>query len=131
MDDSFEAGTRVRREVLGDAHVDRAAAATTPFTADFQDLVARYAWGGVWTRPGLDRRTRSVATLTALLALRHWDEFAMHVRAARTNGLSPQEIAEVILQSAVYCGVPVANHGFAVAQRVLDDLERESTQEER
>ena len=90
MDDSFEDGTRVRREVLGDAHVDRAAAATTPFTADFQDLITRYAWGGVWTRPGLDRRTRSVATLTALLALRHWDEFAMHVRAARTNGLSPQ-----------------------------------------
>lgn len=123
MDDTFEAGARVRREVLGDEHVDRAAAATTPFTADFQDLVTRYAWGEVWTRPVLDRRTRSVATLTALLALGHWGEFAMHVRAARTNGLSPDEIGEVILQSAVYCGVPVANHGFAVAQQVLEQEE--------
>lgn len=120
MDDPIEAGERVRRQVLGDAHVDRAAAATTPFTAAFQDLVTRYAWGGVWTRPGLDRRTRSVATLTALLALRHWDEFAMHVRAARRNGLTADEISEVILQSAVYCGMPVANHGFAVARQVLE-----------
>jgi len=121
--DVYEQGMKVRREVLGDAHVDRAEAARTPFTQDFQELITRYAWGSVWTRPGLDRRTRSVATLTALLALGHWEEFAMHVRAARTNGLTADEIAEVILQSAVYCGVPVANHGFAVAQRVLDLME--------
>lgn len=123
VSDPFGAGMRVRREVLGDAHVDRAEAGKTGFTEDFQELITRYAWGSVWTRPGLDRRTRSVATLTALLALGHWDEFAMHVRAARTNGLTSDEIGEVILQSAVYCGVPVANHGFAVARGVLDSLE--------
>ena len=123
MPDAYDDGLRVRREVLGDAHVDRAQQAATPFTADFQDLITRYAWGGVWTRPGLGRRERSIATLTALLALRHWEEFAMHVRAARTNGVSADEIGEVILQSAVYCGVPVANHGFTVAQQVLDALE--------
>ena len=92
-------------------------AATTPFTEDFQELITRYAWGGVWTRPGLDRRSRSVAVLTALIARGHWEELAMHVRAARTNGLSVDEIGEVILQAAVYCGVPAANHGFAVAQQ--------------
>jgi 4-carboxymuconolactone decarboxylase len=123
MPDAYDDGLRVRREVLGDAHVDRAQQGATPFTADFQDLITRYAWGGVWTRPGLGRRERSIATLTALLALRHWEEFAMHVRAARTNGLTTDEIGEVILQSAVYCGVPVANHGFAVAQQALDSLE--------
>lgn len=123
MPDAYDDGLRVRREVLGDPHVDRAQRETTPFTAAFQDLVTRYAWGGVWTRPGLGRRERSIATLTALLALRHWEEFAMHVRAARTNGLTADEIGEVILQSAVYCGVPVANHGFAVAQQALDSLE--------
>jgi 4-carboxymuconolactone decarboxylase len=123
MADSYEAGMRVRREVLGDAHVDRAQEGTTPFTADFQDLITRYAWGSVWTRPGLGRRERSIATLTAMLAMRNWDEFALHVRAARTNGLTADEIGEVILQSAVYCGVPVANHGFSVAQRVLESLE--------
>jgi 4-carboxymuconolactone decarboxylase/3-oxoadipate enol-lactonase/4-carboxymuconolactone decarboxylase len=118
--DPYDEGMRVRREVLGDAHVDRAEAGKTAFTEDFQELITRYAWGSVWTRPGLDRRSRSIATLTALLALRHWEEFAMHVRAARTNGLTPDEIGEVILQSAVYCGVPVANHGFAVARQVLE-----------
>ena len=123
MTETYDEGMRVRREVLGDEHVDRAEAGKTAFTEDFQALITRYAWGSVWTRPGLDRRTRSVATLTALLALRHWEEFAMHVRAARTNGLTPDEIGEVILQSAVYCGVPVANHGFAVARQVLDSLE--------
>ena len=112
-------GMRVRREVLGDTHVDRATAATTPFTEDFQDLVTRYAWGDVWSRPGLDRRSRSVAVLTALIARGHWDELAMHVRAARTNGLTVDEIGEVILQSAIYCGVPAANHAFAVAHEVL------------
>src|SRR6476659_7828472 len=114
---------KVRRDVLGDDHVDRAQAQTTPFTQDFQDLITRYAWGSVWTRPGLGRRERSVATLTALLALHHWDELAMHVRAARTNGLTADEIGEVILHAAIYCGVPVANHGLAVAQRVLDTME--------
>ncbi|GAA3141217.1 3-oxoadipate enol-lactonase [Nonomuraea roseoviolacea subsp. carminata] len=112
-------GTRVRREVLGDEHVDRAVARTTPFTRDFQDFITRYAWDGIWTRPGLDRRTRSCVTLTALAARGHLDELALHVRAALRNGLTPDEIAEVLLQTAVYCGVPAANAAFAVAQRVL------------
>jgi 4-carboxymuconolactone decarboxylase len=118
-DPVHEEGLRVRREVLGDAHVDRAVTQTDPFTSDFQDLITRYAWGSVWTRPGLDRRTRSVAVLTALIARGHWDELAMHVRAAVRNGLTPEEIAEVILQSAIYCGVPAANHAFAVARAAL------------
>jgi 4-carboxymuconolactone decarboxylase len=117
--DPYDDGMKVRREVLGDAHVDLAEAATTPFTQDFQELITRYAWGSVWTRPGLDRRTRSVAVLTALIALGHWEELAMHVRAARTNGLSEDEIAEVILQAGIYCGVPAANHAFAVARQAL------------
>jgi 4-carboxymuconolactone decarboxylase len=112
---------RVRREVLGDEHVDRAIERTTNFTADFQDLITRYAWGEIWARPGLDRRTRSCITLTALIALGHFDELAMHIRAARRNGLTQDEIKEVLLQSAVYCGVPAANHAFAVAQQVLDE----------
>jgi 4-carboxymuconolactone decarboxylase len=112
-------GMRVRREVLGDAHVDRAQARTTAFTADFQDFITRYAWGEIWTRPGLDRRTRSCVTLTALVAGGHLDELAMHVRGAVRNGLSADEIKEVLLQTAVYCGVPAANSAFAVAQRVL------------
>ncbi|WP_188187867.1 bifunctional 3-oxoadipate enol-lactonase/4-carboxymuconolactone decarboxylase PcaDC [Nonomuraea sp. SYSU D8015] len=114
-------GMRVRREVLGDAHVDRAIARTTPFTRDFQDLITRYAWGEIWTRPGLDRRTRSCVTLTALVAHGHLEELAMHVRAALRNGLTPDEIGEVLLQTAVYCGVPAANAAFAVAQRVLEE----------
>ena len=116
-------GEAVRRAVLGDAHVDRAAARTTGFTADFQDLITRYAWGEIWTRPGLDRRTRSCVTLTALVAHGHHDELAMHVRAALGNGLTRDEIGEVLLQCAVYCGVPAANSAFAVAQRVLADLD--------
>ncbi|GLW25953.1 4-carboxymuconolactone decarboxylase [Microbispora triticiradicis] len=116
---SDDDGMRVRREVLGDAHVDRAQAATTEFTADFQDLITRYAWGEIWTRPGLDRRTRSCVTLTALVARGQLDELAMHVRAARRNGLTTDEIKEVLLQTAIYCGVPAANAAFAVAQRVL------------
>lgn len=119
----YAEGMRTRRQVLGDAHVDRAEASKTTFTTDFQELITRYAWGSVWTRPGLDRRSRSVAVLTAMIALGHWEELAMHVRAARTNGLSPDEIAEVIIQAAVYCGVPAANHAFAVAQQVLGSLE--------
>ncbi|MBE3011686.1 4-carboxymuconolactone decarboxylase [Microbispora sp. NEAU-D428] len=116
---SYEDGMRVRREVLGDAHVDRAQARTTEFTADFQDLITRYAWGEIWTRPGLDRRTRSCVTLTALVARGQLEELAMHVRAARRNGLTTDEIKEVLLQTAIYCGVPAANAAFAVAQRVL------------
>jgi 4-carboxymuconolactone decarboxylase len=120
-DDTHENGMRVRREVLGDEHVDRAIAGTTGFTADFQDVITRYAWGEVWTRPGLDRRTRSCITLTALTALNHHEELAMHVRAALRNGLTPDEIGEVLLQAAVYCGVPAANRAFAVAQKVLQE----------
>jgi 4-carboxymuconolactone decarboxylase len=114
-----EEGMTVRREVLGDAHVDRAVAATTPFTAPFQELITRYAWGEVWSRPGLDRRTRSCVTLAMLVVLRCEDELAMHVRAALQGGLRPEEIQEVLLHAAVYAGVPAANAAFAVAQRVL------------
>ncbi|MFD4029809.1 4-carboxymuconolactone decarboxylase [Streptomyces sp. NPDC058637] len=116
------AGMAVRRAVLGDAHVDRAIARTTPFTARFQDFITRYAWGEIWAGDVLDRRTRSCITLTALVAGGHDDELAMHVRAAVRNGLTPQEIGEVLLQSAVYCGVPAANSAFAVADRVLAEL---------
>jgi 4-carboxymuconolactone decarboxylase len=112
----------VRRAVLGDEHVDRAVERTTPFTEAFQDFITRYAWGDVWARPGLDRRMRSAITLTALVALGREEELEMHVRAALRNGLTPDEIGEVLLQCAVYCGVPAANGAFAVAQRVLDDV---------
>ena len=118
-------GMRVRRDVLGEAHVDRAVAATTELTAPFQDLITRYAWGDVWSRDGLDRRTRSLVTLALLTALGHEKELAMHVRAALTNGVTEQEISEVLLHTAVYAGVPAANAAFAVAQSVLADLDRE------
>jgi 4-carboxymuconolactone decarboxylase len=118
---SDDDGMRVRREVLGDEHVDRAAERTTDFTRDFQDLITRYAWGEIWARPGLDRRTRSAITLTALVARGHWEELAMHVRGARRNGLTDDELKEILLQCAIYCGVPAANHAFAIAQRVLDE----------
>jgi 4-carboxymuconolactone decarboxylase len=121
--DAHERGMKVRREVLGDAHVDEAVASTTGFTADFQDLITRYAWGEIWARPGLDRRTRSAIALTALIAVGRMDELPMHVRAALRNGLSENEIKEVLLQTAVYCGVPAANTAFAVAARVLDEEE--------
>jgi len=117
---SYDEGMRVRREVLGDEHVDRAIAATTELTADFQDLITRYAWGEIWARPGLDRKTRSCITLTALTALNHHHELALHVRAALRNGLTPEEIKEVLLQAAIYCGVPAANRAFAIAQEVID-----------
>jgi 4-carboxymuconolactone decarboxylase len=117
----YERGMQVRREVLGDEHVDAAVAGTTPFTEDFQDLITRYAWGEIWARPGLDRRARSCITLTALVALNRQEELAMHVHAALRNGLSADEIKEVLLQTAIYCGVPAANAAFAVAQRVLDE----------
>ena len=112
---------RVRREVLGDEHVDAATAHSTELTREFQELITRYAWGEIWARPGLDRRTRSCVTLTALVALGRLDELAMHVRAARRNGLSLEEIKEVLLQTAVYCGVPAANSAFAVFQRVVEE----------
>ena len=116
------AGMRVRREVLGDAHVDRAVAAVTPLTADFQDFITRVAWGDLWQRPGLSRRERSMLTLAITAALRHWDEFALHVRAAVRNGLTDAEIAEVLQHAAVYAGVPAANHAFAVARPILEEL---------
>ena len=112
-------GMTVRRQVLGDAHVDRATAGMTDFTAPFQDLITRYAWGEVWSRPGLTRAERSMITLTALAALRQEEELALHVRAARRNGLTPAQISEVLLHTAVYAGVPAANRAFAVAARVL------------
>ena len=121
MDDGerHESGMAVRRAVLGDAHVDRAIDGTDDFTADFQDLITRYAWGEIWNRPGLDRRARSVATLSVLAALHHDEELAMHVRAALRNGLTREEISEVLLQVAVYAGVPAANRAFKVAQDAL------------
>jgi 3-oxoadipate enol-lactonase/4-carboxymuconolactone decarboxylase len=119
--DPYDRGMKVRREVLGDEHVDRATGNATDFTRDFQEFITRYAWGEIWTRPGLDRRTRSAITLTALVALNHHNELAMHVRAALRNGLSPDEIKEVLLQAAIYCGVPAANSAFAIAQQVLDE----------
>ena len=119
--DSLDTGMAVRRAVLGDVHVDRSLANRTPFTSDFQDFITRYAWGEIWTRPGLDRRTRSIITLTALVARGHLEELELHVRGALRNGLTPDEIKEVLLQTAVYCGVPAANSAFAVAARVLDE----------
>ncbi|MDV6979096.1 bifunctional 3-oxoadipate enol-lactonase/4-carboxymuconolactone decarboxylase PcaDC [Mycobacterium intracellulare] len=121
----FGTAMAVRRDVLGDDHVDRAVAATTPFTADFQDLITRYAWGSIWTRPGLDRRTRSLITLTALVARGRHEELAMHLRAARRNGLTNGEIKELLLQTAVYCGVPEANSAFHIANTVLADYDAE------
>ena len=126
--DRYAAGMRVRRAVLGDDHVDRATAATTDFTRDFQQLITEYAWGTIWTRPGLDRRSRSMITLTALVARGHHEELAIHVRAARRNGLSVDEIKEVLLQIAIYCGVPDANTAFRIAQAALAD--QETTAEE-
>jgi 4-carboxymuconolactone decarboxylase len=120
-----ERGMKVRREVLGDEQVDDAIERTTDFTADFQDFITRYAWGEIWTRPGLNRRTRSCITLTALMALGHLDELRMHVRTALRNGLTEDEIKEVLLQGAIYCGLPAANAAFAVAQRVLADWDAE------
>jgi 4-carboxymuconolactone decarboxylase len=120
-DSAHDRGMQVRREVLGDEYVDAAVGRTTEFTADFQDFITRYAWGEIWARPGLDRRTRSCITLTALVALGRLDELELHLRAAIRNGLTEQEIGEVFLQSAVYCGVPAANSAFAVARRVLSE----------
>jgi 4-carboxymuconolactone decarboxylase len=122
MDDPrYEAGMKVRREVLGDEHVDRATANATDFSRPFQEFITRSAWGEAWTREGLDRRTRSCITLAVLTALRSEGEIAMHVRAALRNGLTPDEIREVLIHTAVYAGVPAANSAFAIAQRALQD----------
>ena len=118
----YDDGMEVRREVLGAEHVDRATAGATDFTRDFQELITEYAWGTIWTRPGLDRRSRSLITLTALVARGHHEELAMHVRAALRNGLTVDEIKETLLQTAIYCGVPDANTAFRIAQRALDEL---------
>jgi 4-carboxymuconolactone decarboxylase len=119
MSDTHERGMAVRRAVLGDAHVDRAVDATTPFTEPFQDLITRYAWGEVWAREGLDRRTRSAITLAMLVALGRHEELAMHLRGAVANGLTREEIGEILLQTAVYCGVPAANQAFKVASEAF------------
>ncbi|MEX5302185.1 4-carboxymuconolactone decarboxylase [Kocuria sabuli] len=119
-------GMAVRRAVLSDAHVDRAEAGKDAFTAEFQDFITRYAWGEIWTRPGLDRRTRSAVTLTALIAAGHWEEFEMHVRAALGNGLTREEIQEILLQSAIYLSVPSAANAFKHARQVLDALDAEN-----
>ena len=117
----YDTGMRTRREILGDEHVDRATASAGEFGAPFQEFITRYAWGGPWSRAGLDRRTRSVITLTALVSLRAENELGMHVRAALRNGLTPAEISEIFLHTAVYAGVPAANSAFAIARRVLDE----------
>jgi 4-carboxymuconolactone decarboxylase len=118
-DEQKQRGMRIRREVLGDAHVDRTEAGATPFTSDFQDLLTRFAWGEIWSRPGLDRRTRSCVTIAMLVALGREEELALHLRAALTNGVTRDEIREILLQAAVYCGVPAANFAFRVASGVL------------
>jgi len=120
-DEAYDRGMRIRREVLGDEHVDRAVEQTTEQTRDFQDFITRYAWGEIWARPRLDRRTRSCITLTALVALGRFDELALHIRGARRNGLTDDEISEVLLHSAVYCGAPAANSAFAVFRRVVEE----------
>jgi 4-carboxymuconolactone decarboxylase len=127
--DRHTEGMSVRRAVLGDAHVDRSIARSTAFTADFQDLITRYAWGEIWARPGLDRRTRSCIALALLVALRQEEEFGMHVSAALRNGVSPDEIGEVLLQCAIYAGVPAANRAFAVAQGVIDAAAERDTED--
>jgi 4-carboxymuconolactone decarboxylase len=119
VSDAYDRAMKVRRAVLGDAHVDRATATTTDFNREFQDLITRYAWGEIWSRPGLDRKIRSCMVLTNMIALGHWDEFRMHVRAAFNNGLTEADIREVILQAAIYCGVPAANHAFKEAAAVI------------
>lgn len=120
-DSNYERGMQVRREVLGDEHVDRAIERTTEHTAEFQEFITRYAWGEIWSRPGLDRRTRRCITLTALVAVGRMDELRLHIEAALRDGLAPEEIKEVLLQCAIYCGVPAANSAFGVFQRVLDE----------
>jgi 4-carboxymuconolactone decarboxylase len=120
-DDAYERGMEVRREVLGEEHVDRSLDRAGEHTREFQELITKYAWGEIWARPGLDRRTRSCTTMTALVALGRFDELELHIRGAQRNGLSNEEIKEVLLQTAIYCGVPAANSAFHVFQRVLGE----------
>jgi 4-carboxymuconolactone decarboxylase len=122
-EDRFDAGMEVRREVLGDEHVDRAVRSTTAFNAEFQDLITRYAWGEIWTRPGLPRHTRSLLTLALMVALNRNEEFSMHVRASANNGVTRDEIKETLLQCAIYCGVPAANTAFHLAQKVFAEMD--------
>ena len=117
----YEAGLAVRRQVLGEAHVDRSLQARTGFTTEFQDFITRTAWGTVWTREGLPRHTRSLLTIVMMVALGHDEEFKLHIRSARNNGVTPEEIKEVLLQAAIYCGVPAANHAFALAKPILEE----------
>lgn len=119
----YEAGMQVRRAVLGDAHVDRAQANRTPLTGDFQDLITRYAWGEIWTRPGLTRHTRSLMTICMMVALNREEELKLHLRAASNNGVTRDEIKEALLQTAIYCGVPAANSAFALAQKVFAEMD--------
>lgn len=119
----YESGMQVRRAVLGDAHVDRAQANRTPFTGDFQDLITRYAWGEIWTRPGLPRHTRSLMTICIMVALNREEELKLHLRAASNNGVTRDEIKEALLQTAIYCGVPAANSAFALAQKVFAEMD--------
>ena len=122
-DDRLRAGMSVRRSVLGDAHVDRAVASTTPLTAEFQSLITRYAWGEIWSRPGLDVRTRRILVIGTLLALNHWEELAMHVRAALSSGdLSADDVKEIVLQQAIYCGVPASNTAFRIVGELVASL---------
>jgi 4-carboxymuconolactone decarboxylase len=132
MDDEERAarGMTVRRAVLGDAHVDRAIANTTDFTQPFQDFITRYAWGEIWSRPGLSRPERSIVTLTVLAALQHEDELAMHVKAALRNGLTEEQIQEVLLQVGLYAGVPVANRAFAIANRAIGAYRQEEQEKQ-
>jgi 4-carboxymuconolactone decarboxylase len=119
-DDRLRAGMSVRRSVLGDAHVDRAVASTTPLTAEFQSLITRYAWGEIWSRPGLDVRARRLLVIGTLVALNHWEELAMHVRAALSAGdLSADDVKEIVLQQAIYCGVPAANTAFRIVGELV------------
>jgi 4-carboxymuconolactone decarboxylase len=120
----YEQGTKVRREVLGDAHVDRTLQNRNEFNETFQDLITRYAWGEIWSRPGLPRKTRSMITLAMMVALNRTEEFRLHLRAAFNNGVTREEIKEVLLQTAIYSGVPAANHAFHVAQEILDELKK-------
>jgi 4-carboxymuconolactone decarboxylase len=123
MSDRKDSGMEVRRAVLGDAYVDRAEASRTPLNEDFQDLVTRYAWGEIWARPGLDRRTRSCITVAMLVALNRNDELALHVRAALRNGVTVDELKEILLQTTIYCGVPAANEAFKVAAKALAEVQ--------
>ncbi|MDX9686308.1 MULTISPECIES: 4-carboxymuconolactone decarboxylase [Halopseudomonas] len=126
----YEEGLKVRRAVLGDAHVDRSLASRTPFNEEFQELITRHAWGDTWTRPGLSRHTRSLITISMLIAMNHRDELQMHLKAARNNGVTRDEIKEVLIHSAIYCGIPAANGAFHLAMEVWDQIGVESLEQD-